>query len=225
MTTVSSAPGRTESNLAPARITPLAAERYKVQFTVTKEVFEKLRRVQDLMRHSCPDGDVAIVFERGLTMLLQHLEKTTLASVSRPQRPRGTTSDSRRIPSAVRRAVWARDNGQCAFMGTLGQCTERGFLEFHHAVPFADGGAATVDNIQLRCRAHNQYESDRGFGTQEPPVVRECRDFSGWSNSVRTESAVQSPCPVLPDVLSVRGLSLIWRLERSRWRVGRRATG
>jgi len=114
-----------------------------VQFTVTKEVFEKLRRVQDLMRHSCPDGDVAIVFERGLTMLLQHLEKTTLASVSRPQRPRGTTSDSRRIPSAVRRAVWARDNGQCAFMGTLGQCTERGFLEFHHAVPSADGGAAT----------------------------------------------------------------------------------
>jgi len=225
LTTVSSAPGRTESNLAPARVTPLAAERYKVQFTVTKEVFEKLRRVQDLMRHSCPDGDVAIVFERGLTMLLQHLEKTTLASVSRPQRPRGTTSDSGRIPSAVRRAVWTRDNGQCAFMGTLGRCTERGFLEFHHAVPFADGGAATVDNIQLRCRAHNQYESDRWFGTQEPPVVRECRDFSGWSNSVRTESAVQSPCPVLPDVLSVRGLSLIWRLERSRWRGGRRATG
>jgi hypothetical protein len=26
------------------------------------------------------------------------------------------------------------------------------------------GGAATVDNIQLRCRAHNQYEARLYFG-------------------------------------------------------------
>ena len=121
-------------------------------------------------------------------MLLQHLEETKLAHVSRPQRPRGPTSGSRRIPSAVRRAVWTRDDGQCAFIGARGRCTERGFLEFHHVIPFADGGVAVVDNIQLRCRAHNQYELDRWFGTQDPPVVRERRDFSGWSNSVRTES-------------------------------------
>ena len=199
-TTISSAPTRTEPNPVPPRVTPVAAERYKVQFTVTQEVFDKLRRVQDLMRHTCPDGNVAMVFERGLTMLLQHLEKTKFASVSRPQRPRGMTSDPRRIPSAVRRAVWTRDNGQCAFMGTLGRCTERRFLEFHHVVPFADGGAATVDNVQLRCRAHNQYESEQWFGTQNPPVVRECRDFSSWSNSVRTESLVQSHDRVPPTV-------------------------
>ena len=81
---------------------------------------------------------------------------------------------------------------QCAFIGARGRCTERGFLEFHHVIPFADGGLAVVDNIQLRCRAHNQYELDRWFGTQDPPVVRERRDFSGWSNSVRTESPVMS---------------------------------
>ena len=28
----------------------------------------------------------------------------------------------------------------------------------------ADGGAATVRNIELRCRAHNQYEAVRFFG-------------------------------------------------------------
>ena len=70
------------------------------------------------MRHTCPNGDVGIVFERALMLLLQHLEETKL--VSRPQRPRGTMSGSRRIPSAVRRAVWVRDNGQCAFIGTRG---------------------------------------------------------------------------------------------------------
>ena len=190
-TAMSSAPAITEPKATPPLVTPITVERYKVQFTVTQQTFEKLRRVQDLMRHTCPNGDVGIVFERALTMLLRHLEETKLAQVSRPQRPRGTMSGSRRIPSAVRRAVWLRDNGQCAFIGTQGRCTERGFLEFHHVVPFADGGAAVVDNIQLRCRAHNQYESYQLFGTQGLPVVRERRDFSGWSNSVRTESLVR----------------------------------
>ncbi len=183
-TAVSSAPPMPEPKAAPALVKPLAPERYKVQFTVTGETFEKLRRVQGLMRHTCPNGAVGIVVDRALTLLLRHLEKTRVAHVSRPQRPRGTISRSRRIPSAVRRAVWTRDNGQCAFIGTEGRCTERGFLEFHHVIPFADRGAAIVDNTQLRCRAHNQYESDRWFGTQEPPVVRERRDF--WTGRTRS---------------------------------------
>jgi hypothetical protein len=36
--------------------------------------------------------------------------------------------------------------------------------EFHHVAPYATGGAATADNIQLRCRAHNQYEARLFFG-------------------------------------------------------------
>ena len=53
----------------PSAVKPLDAERYKVQFTVTRDTFEKLRRVQDLMRHTYPTGDVGLVFERALTML------------------------------------------------------------------------------------------------------------------------------------------------------------
>jgi hypothetical protein len=33
-----------------------------------------------------------------------------------------------------------RDGGQCAFVGTEGRCTARGFLELHHVAPFALGG-------------------------------------------------------------------------------------
>ena len=65
---------------------------------------------------------------------------------------------------SVRREVWARDEGCCAFVGTNGRCAERGFLELHHVVPFADGGEATVENLQLRCRAHNQHEAELWFG-------------------------------------------------------------
>ena len=59
--------------------------------------------------------------------------------------------DSRAIPAAVRRAVWGRDEGRCAFVGTHGRCRETAFLEYHHRQPFAAGGKATVENIELRC--------------------------------------------------------------------------
>lgn len=52
--------------------------------------------------------------------------------------------------------MWQRDEGRCAFVGRTGRCREIGFLEFHHVAPYAAGGAATADNIQLRCRAHNE---------------------------------------------------------------------
>jgi len=45
---------------------------------------------------------------------------------------------------------------------------------------FADGGAAVVENIQLRCRAHNRYESELWFRAAHPVVVRERPDYSGW---------------------------------------------
>jgi len=130
----------TQSLARPAVIRPLAPERYKVQFTVSGETFEKLRRAQDLMRHCVPDGDVAAIFDRALTILLEHLDRTKLAAAYDPRTSRGTAPGSRRIPAAVRRQVWTRDEGRCAFAGTHGRCTEHGFLEFHHVVPYAAGG-------------------------------------------------------------------------------------
>jgi hypothetical protein len=35
-----------------------------VQITVTRETHDKLRRVQDLLRHVVPNGDPAVIFDR-----------------------------------------------------------------------------------------------------------------------------------------------------------------
>jgi hypothetical protein len=148
----------------PAVVAPLAPERFRVQLTVSGDTYAKLRRVQDLMRHVVPNGDVAIVFDRALSALLAHLEKKTTGAAAHARGAREAAPGSRRIPAAVRREVWKRDNGRCAFVGTEGRCAETGFLEFHHVVPFADGGPTTVANLQLRCRSHNRYEADRWFG-------------------------------------------------------------
>jgi 5-methylcytosine-specific restriction endonuclease McrA len=144
----------------------------QVQITVSRETHDRLRRAQDLLRHSIPDGDVAAVFDRALTLLIDHLEKQRFAATSRPRDTPQRPGSSRHIPATVRREVWARDEGRCAFVGSAGRCAEKGFLEFHHVVPFAAGGAGEAANIQLRCRSHNAFESELFFGTE---MVRETR--------------------------------------------------
>ncbi len=163
--------------LPPARrpvVQPLAPARYKVQFTLDDEGVALLHRAQSLMCHQVPNGDVAVVMTEALRLLVRQLEKRKVAATARPRAgSRPSDPHSRTIPAAVRRAVWARDEGRCAFLGTQGRCTETGFLEFHHVRPFADGGPAVVENIELRCRAHNQYEAERHFGESVPWTVRE----------------------------------------------------
>lgn len=175
-----------------AIVAPLAPERYKVQFTIDRETHDKLRCAQDLLRHAVPNGDVSEVFDRALTLLIEHLQKTRCASAKRSRASRPAAEGSRRIPANVRRAVWKRDAGQCAFRGAEGRCGERGFLEFHHVVPYARGGAAMADNIELRCRAHNQYEAEMAFGRQRF-LIREHREFYDAFNSARTEFVRRRP--------------------------------
>jgi hypothetical protein len=148
-----------------AEVSPLSPDRYKIQVTIGGETLEKLRRAKDLLRHAIPSGDEAAILDRALTALLAALAQRKFAATGKPRPSGGTATGSRHIPAEVRRAVWQRDLGRCAFVGTHGRrCPERAFLEFHHVRPYAAGGEATVQNIQLRCRSHNGYEARAFFG-------------------------------------------------------------
>src|SRR5262245_43049974 len=145
-------------------VKPLAPGRYKLQFTIRRNTYDTLRRPQDLLRHRLPTGDTAEIFDRALALLLEHLEKTKLAASDRPRSAAVAPSRLRHVPARVRRAVWARDGGRCKCEGAAGRCGETGRLEYHHVVPYADGGATTADNLELRCAAHNRYEAEQWFG-------------------------------------------------------------
>jgi hypothetical protein len=188
----------------PAVVAPLAPTRYKVSFTISAETYAKLQEAQALLRHVIPTGDAALIFDRALTLLVaacartKHAATTTAgprrvstAAATAVDHTRGTsarvdgaTADapavrSRHIPAEVKRKVWARDGGQCAFVSPSGRrCGERGFLEFHHVVPYAKGGETAVENLQLRCRQHNGYEAERDFGPW-PRSVRETAPVFG----------------------------------------------
>ena len=145
-------------------LAPLASDRYVLKVTISADTHAKLRRAQDLLRHSIPNGDPSAVVDRALTLLVADLERRRIANVQRPRSAAtsGSASDggSRHVPAAVRRAVWRRDEGRCAFKGPRGRCRETDGLEFHHVIPFAHGGPTTVVNLSLRCRAHNGYEAE-----------------------------------------------------------------
>jgi 5-methylcytosine-specific restriction endonuclease McrA len=155
-------------------VTSLSPACYKLQFSISHDTHDRLRRVQDLMRHTIPNGDVAAIFDRALTLLLREVERRRCAAADTPRPSQSAPTHSRHIPSSVRRDVWKRDEGRCTFVGANGRCKETGFLELHHVQPYAVGGAATAENIRLRCRAHNAYETSLFFG-QEADIVREAR--------------------------------------------------
>src|SRR4029453_10170272 len=89
-----------------ASITPLAAERFKVQLTISRDTRDKLDRVQALARHAIPNGDLATIFDRGLPLLLNELERRVCAATRSPRHSREALHKSRHIPAAVKREVW-----------------------------------------------------------------------------------------------------------------------
>lgn len=153
--------------LAAAAVTPLAAEHYKLQVTLSRETHEKLRRAQALARHALAPRWRYWHTPRSCTDPAHRPSRAAqicpgVCAATKRRRRHGSGTPHTGGP--VKRAVWQRDQGCCAFVGRMGRCRETGFLEFHHVSPYAAGGSATADDIQLRCRAHNQYEARLFFG-------------------------------------------------------------
>ena len=149
----------------PATVEPVSADRFVVRLAARRRTVERLRRAQELLSHAVPDGDVDEILYRALGELLGRREVESYGDKKPARSPRPTGPTSRHIPADVERAARRRDENRCAFVGVDGRrCEERKFLELHHLRPWAAGGPATIENIALRCRAHNQYEARRYFG-------------------------------------------------------------
>src|SRR5436190_2161641 len=149
-----------------ARVTPLSAEAYAVQFTRSQEQDERFRYLQDLLGHQVSRGDIAEVYDRAVKELIARMERVRFGACSKPRSGRQRRgSDPRHVPAELKRAVWQRDGGQCTFTSESGRrCEVRGEVEFDHVTEVARGGETTVDGLRLRCRVHNQLTAERTFG-------------------------------------------------------------
>jgi 5-methylcytosine-specific restriction endonuclease McrA len=167
-------------------VVPLSADRYRLQVTLEQDAHDDLECLQDLMRREIPDGDPARIVARALKLLRREAQQKAFSETARPRPGRAARPESRDIPAHVQRAVWRRDDGQCAFEGLSARCPERSFLEFHHVRPWIAGGPPSAENIALRCRAHNAHEADVYFGPIR--AAMENRD----ADSFRNESGASS---------------------------------
>ena len=155
---------------SPSVVQPLAPARYKVQFTASAELQDKLERLRVLMRSQVPDGDLAAIIGQAVTEKLERLEARRFARTKTPWKgpeEAAPSRSSRHIPAAVRRAVHERDGGRCRYVDQAGRrCPERDGLEYHHLHPFGLGGDHSPQNIQLTCRGHNAYLAEHDYGRE-----------------------------------------------------------
>ena len=147
---------------------PSPPGRYRVQFTASAGLRDKLQRLQALLRSSVPGADLAAVIEDAVTEKLERLEARRFGLTKAPRKNLSQTETkpgSRHIPAAVRRAVHERDGGRCRFVDEQGRrCTARHDLEYHHRHPFAMGGDHSPQSVALACKAHNMYLAEVDFG-------------------------------------------------------------
>jgi hypothetical protein len=151
-------------------IRPLAPARYGVQFTASATLHDKLERLRGLLRCEVPDGDLATIIEKAVTEKLERLEARRYGATKKPRkdlRASNTSSPSRYIPAAVRRAVQKRDGSRCRYVDAQGRrCSERHLLEYHHRHPFALGGDCSPRNVCLMCRTHNRLMAEQDYGRE-----------------------------------------------------------
>jgi hypothetical protein len=162
----------------------LSETRYRVQLTAGVGLKEKLDKARDLMRHRNPSGDLAIVVERALDVLLEQLMKERFGAVQKPRSKREATT--KRVSSATRRAVLERDGLQCSWVDAQGRrCPSHAWLEFDHRHPRGKGGGSGSENIRVLCRAHNQLAAEHEYG----------RHSIDASIAARRRSATSRPKP------------------------------
>src|SRR5512143_2859409 len=181
-------PGTVPASISYAKVTPVAPERFALQLTMSQATHDTLRYAQSLLGHQIPSGELAEVLDRALDALIAQLERSKFAATNRP-RPgqKHASADPRHIPAEVKRAVWERDGGRCTFVSEDGhRCEARSRLEYDHVQPVAQGGKATVENLRLRCRAHNQFTAEKAFG---PGLVHEKRQRAKEKAAQRVEDS------------------------------------
>ena len=200
---------------ARAGLAPIARQRHELRVTMSQETHDKLRHAQALLGHRIPNGNLTEVLDRVLSLAIEQLEKNKFAATTQPRSSQRRPNNPRTIPAQARRTVWKRDNGRCTFISDVGhRCVARDRLEFDHIVPLARGGQATVENLRLRCRAHNQYEASATFGAEFMTGKREeARERAAVR---RRELAKERAREVIP---WLRALG--FRAEEARWRAER----
>lgn len=145
------------------KVRPINARDYALNATVDQDFVDQLDRLKQLESHSVPTGDLVEIVRRAIQVAIEYRLKKKAAQTKNPRNGRHADSDA--IPAAVKRAVWERDGGCCAWIHPDGsRCGSRWMIEFDHIRALAHGGLSTIETVRLLCRDHNQQHERDVFG-------------------------------------------------------------
>lgn len=139
-----------------ANLNSLAKEGQLTKLHRGREVIYAVRS-QTLTGSSVAESVDSSLNRRAFARCCSHCGSSS-ASDSSYCRMCGTSLDqsrSRFIPTEVKQAVWSRDRGRCV------KCGRTENLHYDHVIPFAKGGANSIENIQVMCAPCNLQKSDR----------------------------------------------------------------
>ena len=152
----------------------LGDDSVQVSITLTREQFEKLKRVQELLSHKNPGASTASVLEAAMDVFLER--KDPLVRKVSARVPRGDTASGsglrRSVKPSLRNAVFRQAHGQCEYQDvkTGRRCDSTKFLEVDHIWPRALGGGNEPENLRALCRTHNQLMAERFFGRRSQSI-------------------------------------------------------
>jgi hypothetical protein len=168
---------RTPEIMSPAeKLKPLPEQKTLIQFVANAELMGKLEELKQIFAHQNFEGRMDVLVGQLADIALEKFKpasgfkpasKPTSETASLTPAPGMTPSQrnssppkrSRYIPARIRREVLLRDQNGCTYQDPKSGrvCGTRHGLQFDHGVPFSLGGAHSVENLTLRCGAHNRY--------------------------------------------------------------------
>jgi hypothetical protein len=123
---------------------------------VSRRFLEKLEAARDALSHAKPSADAEAILEAGLDLILAQQAKRR-AQVEKPRKAKAPPGETTGVPTEVRRAVWARDEGRCQWRLDSGEiCGSTHRPELDHIQPKGRGGPSTLANLRVLCRPHDQ---------------------------------------------------------------------
>jgi 5-methylcytosine-specific restriction endonuclease McrA len=142
---------------------------WSLRATIDRACKDDLETLSMLLSHKVRRGDLAAVLHEAIRCGIEkHGKRKGAVRPARKVAPKAAPSkDPAAIPAEVRRQVWERDGGRCAWTGPDGKrCGSRWKLEVDHVRPPSRGGTSTLDEIRLACRAHNLLYAEQVYGRE-----------------------------------------------------------
>lgn len=172
------------------KLRPLPEQKTMIQFVASVELMGKLEELKSLLAHQNFEGRMDVLIEKLADIALKKLNpastdrpasagmsstspsasnsKAPIARVISPAPGMNQVSPvqrarSRYIPAQVKRGVFLRDKNGCTYRNpkTGRVCGSLHGLQLDHLIPFSQGGDHSVDNLSLRCGAHNRYRAEQ----------------------------------------------------------------